>query len=253
MKRTIQKKTVQAKINFNEFITKHSAEVDEDKLEVWMNLLKMQDTDNKGFYSLKKGHKYPEFINSLSEQLKFLYSLKKEAIGFDLHVYPPYTGNSKNVNFNIPNAKMNIVSRIVVTFGAAENFSIVVNQLGHTVESSIFLKRKESFGANLGVVSSLEMSFNTSLSAIKPAGPRGGRTSMLYKSPSKRTVLVFDFHLDNEVFSNEIISKVTQKQESKETDKLIEELNYDENVEAFLDELNLSEKINEEDVEDINY
>lgn len=253
MKRTTQRKIVQAKINFNEIITKHSAEVDEDKLEVWMNLLKIQDTDNKGFYSLKKGYKYPNFINSLSEQLKFLYSLKKEAIGFDMHVYPPYTGNSKNINFNIPNAKMNIVSRIVVTFGAAENFSIVVNQLGHTVEYSIYLKRKESFGANLGVVSSLEMSFNTALSGIIPAGPRGGRTSMVYKSPSKRTVLVFDFHLDNAVFEKKIISEFTKKEESKEADKLIEELNYDENIEDFLDELNLSKKINEEDVEDINY
>ena len=203
-----------AEVNINQYLTKRDIMIDEKKLNLWVNILNSEAfvdniaPSNSGFVEFSDSFRYPAFIQSLAEDVKFLYGLKDEAKSYKFAVCPPYNGSSSSVLFNVPPAKISTVCRAVLIFGASENFMFKVNQQGMTAEASLYIDKNKSFALNIQVASTIQISFNSDRSVKAESVVKGGRTSMKYKAPSKRTILVIDYDVDKNILIDTIGNKI---------------------------------------------
>ena len=255
-----------ADVKIDEHITKRNISIDEVRLPIFLNLLENSIEMKKNCYTLKSDYKFPDFIKTLSYQLKTLYSLKDEAEGFTLHIFPPEkTYHEKD--FKVPDASVTTVSRIVMVFGGNENFNLHISQKGQTADADVFCPKNSSFNMNLGIITSIDVEFNSSKTFKVKAFARGGRPEIKRKDPTKRTVIVLDFEMNMAVASQVVAETIKDTFAPSALDELkatSEKIKEKEEIDFFMSQIEKDEDKNdqeentkknddEDDVEDIEY
>lgn len=231
--RTIKK----AEANIKEHIIKRNITIDKEKISIFLSLLERLGIEKKrGFYFLEENYKFPEFIKELSKEIRILYNLKEEALGFKLQICPPSTVSSKT--YEISAGGFDLVSRVVLVVGSNENFTFKLSQRGMTVEEDFPMNRDSSFAINMGLITSIDIGFDDNKSFISKANVRGSRPETKKKDPSKRIVIVMDFLVNH----GKLISTLTdqfmgESAKNPPVENLVNESMKEEDIDFFLKEI----------------
>ncbi len=165
----------------------------------------------EGRIEMSENYDYPEFATDLVQQIRILYNLKDEAENFKMMIYPPYKGDVKNEKvFEIPKTNINTVSRIIFVVGHREQFKFSASAGGQSGDGSVICMDLDSFSIPIGVGSGLDISFDTSRSAVMPykKGFRSG--SRVEKDPSKRYIGIIDFSANTQILTEHIASEASK-------------------------------------------
>lgn len=147
----------------------------------------------------------PVFVN-LFDQIRAMYNIKKEVIGFSVMLWTPrvsYKTSKKNTINNIPTASMSVASRIILSAGHREHFDISASHGKLNGEGDFNLGTNESVSIPIGVAAGLQISFdNSDYYVIKTR--EGHRPRHIAKDPSKTFIIVIDGCINAESLVNQI-------------------------------------------------
>jgi hypothetical protein len=249
----------QAKIASDSFTTKRTIECDDDEkeeLRIFVNslsnigLIPLTSKDAKGkvtvqnnsvrkhktHFEFASSYEYPPLILSLYNQVKALFTLKKEVISFTLRIFPPLHCDKKSEKeiYNIPKAEMATIMRIIYVIGGREKFFLEIND----ATDEIICLDGNCFSLPLGVSEAINISFDNTfyMSIPNKDGFRQGRN--LQKDPTSRYILVFDMSSSMEMIGKYMGKEAVKAMGGISNPFLVQKLNdmFNLNIEIKEDE-----------------
>lgn len=147
---------------------------------------------------------FPPVIEGICEQVRAVFSLKREVKGFIVRVFPPALKVSHKESTTLPRIPMEMAmqigSRIVLPIGSSEIFELFVSAgKGQTGTGKLRLSDGEGVMTPLGLAAGADFTWNDGgYGTIEPTQP-GSRPISFKKSPLRRYVFVIDCINDTSV------------------------------------------------------
>ena len=148
-----------------------------------------------GRWEYPKDYNYPDFIIDFIKQIKLSYNLKNEVAGYQIMLYPPCKENGKGIEYKIPPAGLQILTRVIFSIGHRE---VLKCEIKSCVEE-ILISSGDSFNFPIGYGSALDITFNDSTDTNQKN--RDNRKIDISKNPTKRILGVIDFYYNANVLS----------------------------------------------------
>jgi hypothetical protein len=264
------KTCTQKKIASNSFTTKRNIECDDDEKEELRTFVKslkenelmniplvMKDENgkviiksnsvrrHKTHFEFANSYNYPDLIISLYNQIKALFTLKKEIVSFTLRIFPPLECDKKSPKeiYTIPKAEMSTVMRVIYVIGGREKFTFEIND----AEDEVICLSGDCVSLPIGAAEMINISFDNTFYMTIPDKNGHRKNRSLMKDPSSRYILVFDMSSSMEMIGKYMGQEATRVMGGLNNPFLIQKLNdmfnlnieikEDEDVSAFIKSL----------------
>lgn len=241
------KQQKQAVIESSIFSSKRTVELSYPDLLNWY-------TSNVGSFTIQPDgyalfthkSKLPEMLKNFINIVAVKYNISLKNLEYKCLIWPPYiqTGKFKLVEFNIPTAETQVITRVVGVFGHREKISMGTSVMA-SASGDILLHSGDIYDFPAGVCCGLNLKFDNKNNYRKPS--RSGHRDMnISKSPDKRFLIVLDFYGSTEMIDT-IINNTLNGSKSKnlKIDKLLDSLEND------VADVEKAEEDDDDDVEEV--
>ena len=177
-----------------------------DKKPIGLEVDELKDFNYHTTTHWTKEQVKPDMINTMIDQVKSMFDIGKEVIGFSAHYYPPPNFGDKKFSpseIHIPALKEKMGARFVIMTGSRDIANLSVSTGSIDAESPVLMMSGDCMFMKLTIGPVLDITFKNSFSEKLPAR-KGFRDTVIKKTPQNRHIFVLDAHVE----MSDVVNKV---------------------------------------------
>jgi hypothetical protein len=177
-----------------------------DKKSIGLDVNDLKDFNHHTVTHWDKEQEKPDTINTMIDQVKSMFDIGKEVIGFSAHYYPPPNYGDKKFSpseYYIPALKEKMGARFVIMTGSRDICNLSVSTGSIDAESPVLMMSGDCVFMKITIGPVLNITFKNVFGEKLPAR-KGFRDTVVKKTPQTRHIFVLDAH----VAMDDVIHKV---------------------------------------------